>query len=232
MSKKAAKKAAKQAPKQHQETTVKGVLDKSEEFLSKYKNHLMYGILGIVVLFGLGFAWQKLYREPKMEEAMGQMFLAEQVFRNDMYEVALNGDGNILGFSQILEEFGTLAGKSIHFYMGICFYHLSEYQAAIDALSKYSGKDFIIQARAYCCIGDAYANIDNFKKAEEYYMKAANHHDNIMAALYLKKAAIINEELGAYDKALKLYQDIKEKYPQTYEAYEADKYIARLQVSQ
>ena len=223
---------SKQAAKQQQETTVQEVLSKSEEFLSKYKNHLMYGTLGIMVLFGLGFAWQKLYREPMKEEAMGQIFLAEQAFRNDLFHAALYGDGNILGFSQILAEYGTISGKVIHFYVGVCHLQLGAYEAAIDALSKYSGKDFIMQARAYCCIGDAYANLDNLKKAEEFYMKAANHHDNLMAAAYLKKAAIICEESGAFDRATKLYRDIKEKYPQTFEAYEADKYLARLQAAQ
>jgi len=222
---------SKQAAKQHQETTVQGVLGKSEAFFTTYKNQITYGILGIVVLIGLGFAYQKFYREPKKEEAMGQLFLAEQAFRNDLFQVALHGDGNILGFSQILDEYGTLAGKAIYFYKGVCHLQLGEYQDAIDALSKYSSKDFVIQARAYCCMGDAYANLDNLKKAEEFYMKAANHHDNLMAAFYLKKAAIICEEAGAFDRALKIYQDIKDKYPQTFEAYEADKYIARIQVA-
>ena len=221
----------KQVAKQHQETTVQGVLGKSETFFTTYKNHFTYGILGIIILFGLGFAWQKFIREPKKEDAKGQMFLAEQAFRNNLFDIALYGDGNILGFNQIFDEFGALAGKAIHVYRGLCFLQLGEYQDAIDALSRYSGKDFVMQARVYCCIGDAYANLHNLKKAEEFYMKAANHHDNIMAATYLKKAAIICEETEAFDRALKLYQTIKDKYPQTFEAYEADKYIARIQAT-
>jgi len=223
---------SKQAVKHRQEATITEALSKSEEFFSKYKNHLIYGISGIVVLIGIGFAWQKLYKEPKIEEAMGQMFLAEQAFRNDAFLIALHGDGNVLGFNQILDEYGKHAGKAIHFYIGVCYLHLGEYQAAIDALNKYSGKDIIIKARAYCCIGDAYVNLDNLKKAEEYYMKAATHHDDLMSAFYLKKAAIVCEETGAYERAIKLYQDIKEKYPQTFEAYEADKYIARIRAAQ
>ena len=232
MSKKAVKHPVKQVVKHNPEVTVQGALGKSEEFFAKYKNQIMYGVMGLVVVVGLGFAYQKLYKEPKMEEAMGQMFLAEQAFRNDMFEIALHGDGNILGFEQILDEYGTLAGKAIHFYIGVCHLQLGEYQATIDALKKYSGKDFIIQARAFCCVGDAYANLSNLAMAEEFYMKAANHNDNVMAAVYLKKAAIICEERGAFERAKGLYQDIKDRYPQTFEAYEADKYIARLQSAQ
>ena len=229
MSTKVAKKTAKQSVKQHQEVSVQEALSKSEEFFAKYKNPLMYGVIGIIIVAGLVFAYQKFFREPKIEEAMGQMFLAEQAYRNNLYEMALNGDGNILGFNQILDEYGTLAGKAVHFYIGVCYLQIGDNQSAIDALQKYSSKDFVIQARAFCCMGDAYANLDNLAKAEEYYLKAAYHHDNIMAATYLKKAAIICEETGAFDRAIKRYQELKEKYPQTAEAYEADKYIARLQ---
>ncbi|MDR2585168.1 MAG: tetratricopeptide repeat protein [Prevotellaceae bacterium] len=223
---------SKQVAKQRQEASVQEALSKSEQFFSTYKNLLLYGALGIIVLFGLGFAWQKLYREPKKEEAMGQMFQAEQAFSNDRFEIALYGDGNILGFTQIADEYGALAGKAIHFYIGVCYLQLGDFQSAIDALTKYSGKDFIIKARAYCCIGDAYVGLNDLKKAEEFYLKAARYHDNPLAAIYLQKAAIINEEVGASDRAISLYQEIKEKYPQTPQAIEADKYIARLKVSE
>ena len=223
---------SKQVAKQRQEATVQEALSKSEQFFAQYKNHIMYGIAGIILLFGAWFAWQKLYREPKKEEAMGQLFLAEQAFRNNLFEVALNGDGNILGFYQIADEYGSLAGDAIHFYIGVSHLHLNQYQEAIDALSKYSVKDFIMQARAYCCIGDAYVGLDNFKKAEEFYMKAARHHDNLMAAAYLKKAAIICEESGATERAISLFKEIKDKYQQAPEAYDADKYIARLKAAQ
>ena len=223
---------AKQATKHHAEPTVQEAISKSEEFLSEYKNQIFYVLGGIILLFGIVFGYKKLYQEPKREEAMGQMFLAEQAFRNDAFALALNGDGNLLGFSQIWDEYGSHAGKAIHFYKGICHLQLGEFEEAIKALSKYSSKDFIMQARAYCCMGDAYAGINDLKKALEYYLKAARHHDNLMAAIYLKKAAIIHEETGSPQEAIKLYEELKGKYPQTMEAYEADKYIARLEAAQ
>ena len=230
MSKKVAKQPTKQAAKQHQEVNVQGALSKSEEFFAKYKNQIVYCVISVIVIIGLGYAYQKFYREPKKEEAMGQMFLAEQAFRNDQFEIALNGDGNILGFIQVLEDYGMLSGKAIHLYIGICYLQLGENHDAIKALLKYRGKDFVTRARSYCCVGDAYANLGDLTKALEYYLKAANYHDNILAATYLKKAAIICEELGSFDSAIKYYQEIKDKYSQMPEAYEADKYISRLRM--
>jgi len=225
------KQVTKHATPRHTEPTVKEAVGKTEVFFQKHKNHLLYGLGVVILLVCAWLAYQRFYNEPMKQEALGQMFLAEQAFRADDFEVALHGDGNVLGFTQIWNEYGSKAGISIHFYMGVSYLHLGEYLAAIDALQKYNSKDFVIQARAFCNIGDAYVGLDNLAKAQEYYLKAARLNDNIMVASYLKKAAVISEELNQIDKAIALYQEIKDKYPQTMEGYEADKYIARLQVN-
>jgi len=59
-------------------------------------------------------------------------------------------------------------------------------------------------------------------------MKAAKHVDNQFAAAYLLKAGIMYEELGDKESAIKAYEDIKVKYPQSVEGYEIDKYISRI----
>jgi hypothetical protein len=225
------KQVTKHTTTRHTEPTVKEAVGKTEVFFQKHKNHLFYGIAAVIFLVCAWLAYQKFYNEPLKQEALGQMFLAEQAFRADNFEMALYGDGNILGFTQIRDEYGSKAGIALHFYMGVSYLHLGEYQAAIDALHKYSSKDFVMQARAFCNIGDAYVGLDNLAKAQEFYLKAARHNDNILVATYLKKAAIIAEELNQIDKAIALYQELKDKYPQTMEGYEADKYISRLQVN-
>ena len=54
----------------------------------------------------------------------------------------------------------------------------------------------------------------------------------MFAAEYLLKAAVACEELGNNDKALKLYETIKDKYPQSVEGYEIDKYINRIKIAE
>ena len=46
---------------------------------------------------------------------------------------------------------------------------------------------------------------------------------------YLLKAGTLCEEMGDDAQALKFYQEIKTRYPQTIEAYEIDKYISRIE---
>ena len=58
-------------------------------------------------------AYQKFYVQPKSDEATAQMIPAEANFRNGEYELALNGDGNVLGFAQIINDFGAKGGKDV-----------------------------------------------------------------------------------------------------------------------
>jgi tetratricopeptide (TPR) repeat protein len=157
------------------------------------------------------------------------MAAAEQNFRAGDFELALNGDGNALGFVQIIDEYGKKAGKAVYFYAGVCELQLGEWEQAIKYLESYKGKDTILAARATACIGDAYVGLEDYKKALGYFEKAAQA-DNMYAAGYLLKAGAVAEALGENDKALSFYKKIKDQYPQSVEAYDVDKYIGRIEV--
>ena len=157
------------------------------------------------------------------------MAYAEENFRNGDYELALNGDGNVLGFVQILDEYGTKAGKSVNFYAGVCELQLGNWESAIKYLQAYYGKDAILAARAQACSGDAYVGLEDYSKALGYFEKAAATIDNMFAAGYLLKAGVVAEKLGENAKALSFYEKIKDQYPQSMEAYDIDKYIGRIE---
>ena len=103
---------------------------------------------------------------------------------------------------------------------------------AIAQLKKYSTKDKVMQARAWCAIGDACSNKQDYTAALNWYKKAAALEDNAYAAGYLLKAGIVSEELGDKDGALKCYKEIETKYPQTLEGYDIQKYISRIENQQ
>ena len=154
---------------------------------------------------------------------------AEKNFRGGDYELALNGDGNTLGFVQIIDEYGTKAGKAVYFYAGVCELQLCNFESAIKYLEAYKGSDAILEARATACIGDAYVGLEDYGKALNYFEKAAKAADNMFAAGYLLKAGAVAEKLGENAKALSFYQTIKDQYPQSMEGYEIDKYIGRIE---
>ena len=204
-------------------------VSKTEKFFTE-NGKLIAGLAaGVVVVAIAVFCWFKVAYQPAVVEAQGQMALAEQNFIAADYEVALNGDGNVLGFNQIMEEYGAKAGKAVYFYAGVCELQLGNFEAAIKALEKYNGKDAILAARATACIGDAYVGLENYAKALGYFEKAAATADNMFAAGYFLKAGQVAEKLGEDAKALGFYETIKDSYPQSMEAYEIDKYIARIE---
>ena len=208
-------------------TTVSGV----EAFFKKNQKAIEWClIIAIVVVLGI-LAYNRWVLAPAQAEAQSQMFQAEQQFREGNFEAALNGDGNILGFNQVIDQYGKKGCKSVYFYAGICNLQLGNYQEALDMLSKYSTRDKIMQGRAYCAMGDAYCNLQDYTNALSYYKKAAALEENLYAAGYLLKAGLVCEETGDTDGALKLYKEIETKYPMTLEGSEIQKYISRIENS-
>ena len=214
---------------QEPEINVSEALSKTEKFFETYKNHIIYGSAAIIAIVAAVLLYHNFVTLPAQQEAMAQTFTAEQSFRNGDFEKALNGDGNALGFNQIISDYGTKSGEAVYFYAGICNLQLGNYDEAISNLKKYNGKDEILSARALACIGDAYAAMNNLESALSSYKSAAAASDNVLAANYLLKAGIICEEMGKPAEALKLYEEIKTKYSQSPEGYEINKYISRIQ---
>ena len=219
---------AKEIKNENAEAVVEAV-SKTEKFFEENGKLLLSICVAFIVVCAGIFCWYKFAYQPKVEEAQGQMAVAEQNFRAGNFEVALNGDGNALGFAQILEDYGTKAGESVYFYAGVCELQNGNWEQAISYLEKYSSKDAILAARAAACIGDAYVGLEEYAKAISYFEKAAAVIDNVFAAGYLLKAGIVAEKLGENAKALGFYETIKDQYPQSMEAYEIDKYIGRVQ---
>ena len=219
---------AKEIKNENAEAVVEAV-SKTEQFFEKNGKLLTIICVAVVVACAAVFCWHKFVHQPKVAEAQGQMALAEDNFRAADYELALNGDGNVLGFVQILDEYGTKAGKAINFYAGVCELQLGNWESAIKYLEAYNGKDQILAARAKACLGDAYVGLEDYKKALGYFEQAAAAADNMFAATYLLKAGAVAEKLGDNTKALSFYNKIKEEYPQSMEGYDIDKYIGRIE---
>ena len=212
-----------------QQERINETVSKTEQFFNENKN-LIYGIIIAILVIGFGIlAYNQWILKPKQAEAMEQKFPAEAAFAAGEYDLALNGDGNILGFKDILDEYGTKGGKDIYFYSGVCELQLGNFEEAIKDLKKYKGKDHILSARALACIGDAYAGLEDYNTAISYFEKAADLSDNVYSAAYLLKAGVAYEELGNDDKALACYKKIKDNYIQSIEGYDIDKNISRIE---
>ena len=208
---------------------VEETLTRTEQLLEEnYK--LLLGVLGVIVvlvgLFWLGRYWVG----KKNDEAQSQMYQAQKWLEMDSVKLALNGDGNYLGFIDIAKNYKfTKAGNLAKYSAGICYLHLGEFQNAIDYLNKYSKKDKLIGSVAIGAMGDAYVELGDLDKGISKYVEAADVANNSFnTPLYLMKAGQILELQKKYTDALKLYERIKKDYPESNEGTTIEKYIARI----
>ena len=204
-------------------------VSKTEQFF-KENGKLIYGcVIGVLVISLAILAYNRFILQPKKVQATDQMVRAEQWFLSGEYELSLTGDDNDLGFEDIIKQYGSKAGEAVYMYAGIAKLQTGAPEEAIQYLKKYDGKDPILLGKAQACIGDAYADLENYSEAISWYQKAAKTSDNALAAAYLLKAGIAAEANGNDTQALSFYKEIKDKWGNAPEALEIDKYITRIE---
>jgi len=209
---------------------IESALTRTEQFIEDHQNQIFY-VVGAIVLLVVGYlAITRFYLQPREKEAQAQMFVAEQYFEKDSFNLALNGDGNYLGFLDIMDDYGlTKQARLSRFYAGISYLRLGQFKEAVDYLSRYKSKDIILGPVSQGALGDAYLEQGEQDKALKQYLKSVSLSDNEMTTpIYLMKAGNLLESMNKPEEALKQYKLIKEKYAETSEGRVVDKYIARV----
>jgi tetratricopeptide (TPR) repeat protein len=209
---------------------VEHALTTAELFFEKNSKAISM-VFGVVVVIALLFlATHRFYTLPRETKANEQMFVAEQYFEKDSFNLAINGDGNFPGFLDIIDNYGsTKAGKLARYYTGISYLHLGKYQETIDYLEDFSTDNLLLAPIVIGATGDAYLELGNKEKAIKLYMEAAQLNPNAFTSpIYYLKAGNLYQALGNKDKAMEAYKVIKDKYAESNEGKSIDKYIARL----
>ena len=212
------------------ELEVEEIVSRSEQFIENNSKKIIYGIIAIALVVGAVLGIKHGYLIPQEKKAAAAIFKGEQYFAKDSFNLALNGNGaDFDGFEGIIDQYGsTASGNLAKAYAGICYFKMGETEKALDKLKSFSGDDNMISPAIIGLIGDCYVNMGNVKEGISYFEKAAKSADNeVISPIYLKKAGIAYESLQQYADAVKSYTQIKEKYFNSMEAADIDKYIAR-----
>ena len=207
-------------------------LSQSEAFFLKNKKAIIAAVIAIVVIIA-GIVLYKTYVSgPNEMKASTAISKGQDYFMADDYQKALNGDSaTYKGFVALAKEWsGTKAGNLANLYAGLCYAKLDKWQEAASYLEKYDASDdAMVSPAALGALGNVYAHLEQFDKAVSTLKKAAEMADNnSLSPTYLIQAGEILENQNKKDEALKLYQEVKEKYFNSMQYQTIDEYIERI----
>ncbi len=203
-----------------------------EHFIEDNKKPILIAVAVVAALLIGYFAYKNMYLPRQNKAASEALIGVQRSFEKGDFEATLKGDGKNAGALEVIDNYGggSKAGALAHYYAGVAYLNKGEFQNAIDQLSKYSGDDELINAMAMGAIGDAYTELGDMDKGIQYYKKAANGSRNEFSGpMFLLKAGMATETKGDYATAQGLYEQIKQLYPESQQARDIDKYIARAQ---
>ena len=213
---------------QNEHLNVEDALTQSEAFLVKYKNAIIGGVVAVIIIVAGFIMYKNLYAEPREEKAQAALFKGQEYFEQDAYEQALNGDSiGYVGFLKVADEYsGTKAANLAKAYAGICYAQLGKYNEAVKMLDGFNGHDQMVAPAILGATGNCYAQLGQLDKAASTLISAADKADNnSLSPIFLMQAGEILVKQGKYDDAVNAYTKIKDKYFQSYQAMDIDKYI-------
>ena len=197
---------------------------KAEAFFEKNKKLIVGAVVALIVIVAGAILLNNYYFVPRANEASTELAKSQELFNQQQFDKAL------AGFQKVASDYSsTDAGNLAQLYIGICQANLGKWQEAVNALESFSGKgDQMISPAAEGALGNAYANLNQLDKAVEHLKKAAKMADNnSLSPTFLIQAGEILESQGKKDEALKLYQEVKEKYFNSMQYQTIDAYIQR-----
>ena len=213
---------------QNEHLNVEDALTQSEAFLIKYKNAIIGSVVAVIIIVAGFIMYKNLYAEPREEKAQAALFKGQEYFEQDAFEQALNGDSiGYTGFLKVADDYsGTKAANLAKAYAGICYAQLGKYEEAVKMLDSFNGKDQMVAPAILGATGNCYAQLGQLDKAASTLLSAADKADNnTLSPIFLIQAGEILVKQGKYDDAVNAYTKIKDKYFQSYQAMDIDKYI-------
>lgn len=217
----------------HDHLNVDDALVASEAFLFKYKNALIAAVAAVVIIVCGYLGYRHFIGEPKEQKAAEAIARGEQYFGNDDFRTALEGDSlGYAGFLKIADTYsGTRTANLAHAYAGLCYAQLGKYKEALAELDRFSADDYMVAPAIIGTMGNCYAQLGQPDKAAATLLKAAEKaNSNVLSPVYLLQAGELLEKQGKNAEAVEAYRKIKNRYANSVQAMDIDKYIDRASI--
>jgi len=227
------------------------IIQKAKGFWDKFSKPIILIGGSLIVLIGGYLAYKHLYKIPKEDKANEAIIPAESLFSKlaaagpsgatlfesdsaSVQKLLKGGDtteGKIVGLLDIIKKYdGTDAANRAHYMVGVTYVHQKQYDNAIKQLKDFDPNGSSVSMPYYESLATAYAELNKNDDALTYYKKAAafNTKDEFNTPVMLKKAADFAAFTGKTKDALEMYQKVKDDYPNSPQAKEVEKDLARL----
>ena len=201
-----------------------------------YEEHrqLVYGLgIGLIALILAipGYVYYQQQRAAEANQLLGRIL---PTYEQGSYQQALEGTGQRAGLLTIADDYdGTDAGNLAAFYAGSALYEQGEYDRALEYFQQFDKSNDYISASAYAAAAALSESRGSSEQAAQRSEQAAEQYPNeLTAPRYLLEAGQAYEDAGNYEAAEQAYRRIKDEYPDSGEATEVDRYLARVRARQ
>ncbi len=201
----------------------------------EYKSYVGYGLTALVLVV-VGIIVYTNNRANKNLEAatkMGSVIAIYDAAGSDprQYQIAIDGqrERGIMGLKEIVDTYGgTEAGEHARLYLADAYLNLGRFDEALKQYESFSGSNKLLRASAYAGAASCLEQKGEFRDAASDFEKAASlTSDKTSTPDYLCSAARCYGLAGEKEKAITLFKKLKQEYPMSSGARDADRYISQ-----
>lgn len=202
---------------------------KSELFVEKNKQPITIAVVAILAIVGGLLGYKKFVSEPRAKEAQDMIWKAQYYFEIDSLDLALNGDGNFLGFLDVADQYGTTTtGNLAKFYIAVIKHQQGDLQTALQYYKEADLGDDVLRVMALGNQGDVLVDMGQPADAVGLFMKAADLvKSDYTTPMFLMKAGIVYQQQSDWKNAAKCFGRIATDFPSFPDLATAKKYEAR-----
>ena len=199
---------------------------KASEFIQKQKKYFYGGVAGIIVIILIAYfvSYTNTQKLANSENMFGKAQLAAAMGQNAL---AIND------YRSVLDEFGStpIADRACYF-LARTYFDQQNYDSAMVYFNVYIdeyAKEPLFVVGAYAGAAECYKNQEDYAKAGEYYIKAAQQADNDYESPdFYMAAGRVYRDGGMFTEAAGAYQQVVDNYNRSMQFSLAKKYLAEV----
>ncbi len=205
------------------------LLFQATDFFEKNRTAVL-SVLGAIVLAIAGaFFWNR-EQASKNQDATAKLEVVIKRYEAGNYSGAIEGDSTTIGLKEIAKTYsGTPSGEQAKLYLANAYVQLRNYDEAQKAFESISSSSPLVKGSALAGEAACYEQKKEYKKAAQFFRRAADAiRNDAIAPIYLDNAGRNFELAGEKSDALSIYEKLKKDYPQAAATRNAEQIIARL----